>query len=183
MKSKNTAVIEIAKKYDGAGENEPVYLSTGVLARIVPVSAALLDEAQSSVPIPKVPTWYNKDKERDEENPNHPDYLAAIDTAERKRNMASIDVMIMFGVVLVDQNGDEVGAPKDNSWLSKLIFMDKRGVISLGDVDFDDELEREFIYKKYVAVGVPDIFMITRRVGIDEEEVQKALNSFRDNEA
>lgn len=176
----NAAIIEIAKNHNGSrGENVPIVLSTGVLALVIPVSASLLDEAMSSVPVPKVPLFKREDG-IEIENPDHPEYKQAVERAEVQRNMRSIDAMIMFGVILVDEDGNPTGAPADDGWIKKLRFMEKRGMVNLGDVDLKDEMEREFIYKKYIAVGAPDIFTITRKVGISEEEVQNALDSFRD---
>lgn len=178
----NVAIIEIAKNHNGSrGENVPIVLSTGVLALVIPVSASLLDEAMSSVPIPKVPIFKREDN-LEVENPDHPEYKAALERAETDRNMRSIDAMIMFGVILVDEDGNPTGAPADDEWLKKLRFMEKRGMVNLGEVDFGDEMEREFIYKKYIAVGAPDIFTITRKVGISEEDVQNALDSFRNQQ-
>ena len=173
--SKSPAVIvatESARK-----EAEVVTLSTGVRARIVPVAATLIDSAISHIKPPVVPEFYIEDKGRSEPNPNDPAYLAALRDYERQQSMASIDVMVLMGVELVDP------LPKDTSWIKKLQRLEKLGHISLADYDFDDELDAEFLYKRYIAVGNPDYALITQKMGVTEDDLRAAETSFPSDEA
>jgi len=158
------------------GHDGPVTLSTGVRARIVPVAATLLEEVAARIPAPEVPVWHNPDKDRDEPNPLHPRYIEAEAKANRDRGLAAIDAMVMFGVELVD------GLPDDDGWLDKLKFLEKKGLLSLDDYDVSDPVDKEFLYKRFIAVASADLALISRRSGITPEEIARAAGSFPGNE-
>jgi len=155
-------VVAVAREHrDASGDT---VLSTGVSAKLTPVSAALIDEVTSRIPNPNVPTWHNPDTGRDDPNPLHPDYVAALGEANRKRGMAALDAIIMFGVGLVEP-------VPDTGWEKKL----KR----LGmEVDVSDPDEREWSYKKYVAVGAADLNRLMALSGVSQEAVARAADSF-----
>ena len=55
-------------------------LSTGVKARLKPVSQSIIQDAVALCKEPRVPMWANPDKDgREEPNPLHPDYLEAVE--------------------------------------------------------------------------------------------------------
>lgn len=149
------------------GEKEKVTtLSTGIRAKILPVSASLIDEVTARVRDPKVPMWHDEEKGRDEPNPNDPNYQDALQDAQRERGVAAMDAMIMFGVELVDP------MPEDDKWIKRLKFV---GV----DVDNSDEIAKEFSYKKHIAVGAADLKMLTAASGITEEDIAEAERTFQ----
>jgi len=161
---KNNPAVITAKENNGKSDIE--VLSTGVSARIIPVSASLIQEVTSKIKEPKIPMWYNDDKGREEPNPNDPDYLAKLKQAETERGQAAMDAMIMFGIDLID------GVPNDKTWLKKLKFI---GI----EVNQDDEFELEFAYKKYIAVGNSDLMAVGRKAGITQEAISQAAKSFQ----
>lgn len=179
--SDDKTIVEIAKNHIHDGTTSLV-LSSGVRARIVPVAAGLLEEAQSSIKPPPVPKWFNPDKQKEEENPNDPSYLEALRELDAKRTRAALDILIMFGVVLLDENGDDTCAPEEGAWIGRLKWLERRGQIDLSGLDLSDDIDREFAYKKYVAVLAPDLNVVLRKSGFSEEDVQAALESFPDNE-
>ena len=138
--------------------------SSGVRAKLTPVSAALIDEVTSRIPNPNVPTWHNPDTGRDDPNPLHPDYVAALGEANRRRGMAALDAIIMFGVGLVEP-------VPDTGWEKKL---KRLGV----EVNVSDPDEREWSYKKYVAVGAADLNRLMALSGVSQEAVARAADSF-----
>jgi hypothetical protein len=164
---KRPAVI-VAEKLNGDTEDKVRTLSTGVRAILTPVSASLIDEVTAKVKDPKVPMWINEDKGREEPNPGNPDYIAALADAERERGKAAMDALVMFGVDLVD------GVPEDDSWLKKLQFLKV-----VEDRDDLSHMEREFAYKKFVAVSAADIGKITELSGISAEDVEDAEATFQ----
>lgn len=166
--------VSVAKKKHGAGD-DLITLSSGVEARIHPVTSALIEEAISLVEIPQPPKWYNADKDREEENPHDPTYLMKLEDAKRKQGVATIDTIIMLGVELID------GLPEDDKWIKQLKALDKMGRIDLSVYDLDDEFDREFVYKRYIAVSNDDILKVTNRSGLNEEGVDKASGKFPDN--
>jgi hypothetical protein len=173
---KSAPVIEVAKEQKVGGDSNIVVLSTGVKAKISAVASNLIDKVTARYPDPDVPMFYNEDKERDEPNPADPDYLKAKTEATKKRGEATIDAMILFGVELVD------GMPEDESWLTKLQYLEKIGQLDLSEYDLEDPMEREFIYKKLVVIGTDDIFKILTLSGVSEEAVRRQMESFQGEE-
>ena len=150
-------------------------LASGVRARLRSVPAPLIDSATSRIKDPKVPTFFNEEKGREEENPNHPDYISALDEANTRRGLAGMDVMIVVGVELLD------AVPEDEHWLPNLKMLERLGHLDLGGFDLKDTLDREFVYKKFVAVGQADYEVIARKSGVSVAEVDAADRSFQGN--
>jgi len=63
-----------------------------VRARVVPVSQAIIQDSMALIPEPRVPMWYNPEKEREEPNPADPDYLDALKAREREQYRVTFDV-------------------------------------------------------------------------------------------
>ena len=147
-------------------------LTTGIEGRIIPVGASLIDDVVASIPDPEVPTFFNEDKQREEENPLDPDYIAELEATERRRAIAAMETLLIFGFELKEM-------PDDDVWLPRLRFMEKRGHISLADYDLNDPLEKELVYKKYVAVGTMDLIRIGKKGGLSRRDVEEAARSFK----
>jgi hypothetical protein len=173
--SKSSPAVSTAKKVASRNNNRDITLPTGDEAVLMPVSASLIDAVTSEVKDPKPPMWYNKDADREEENFNHPDYIKGLEDAKRRRGIAALDAMVMFGIELVD------GVPEDDRWLQKLQFMAKRGMLSLDGYDLSDPLDKEFLYKRFVAVDNDTITLISEISGISGEEVAAVEESFPAN--
>ena len=168
--------VEKAKSLIAQGDElEVVTLSTGYRARIVPVGATLIDDIVATIKEPSVPKFFNKEKDREEENPMDPDYLAAVTAATDKRNRFALDAMIMFGMELVD------GLPKDDNWIKKLKYLEKKGALNLSEFDFDDPFEREYLFKRFIAAGTVDIIRIGQKAGLSAAAVEEAARSFKSN--
>jgi hypothetical protein len=150
-----------------------ITLSTGVRARIRPVSATLLDEVSQMVPAPEVPKQFIESKGREELNPLDPAYQQAVKDADRQRGLKTTEALIMFGIELVD------GMPPEAEWLPKLAYMQKRGLLDLTRFDLDDLLEVELVYKLYVAVSGADLMYVSMASGLTEKEVAEAMTSFQ----
>lgn len=161
------AVVVAEKMADKSHEDKVITLSTGVLAILSPVSASLIDEVTARVKDPEVPMWMNDDKGREEPNPSDPRYLAGLEEAERLRGKAAMDALVMFGIQLVDP------IPDDDEWLIKLKYL---GVVEDKELS---AMEREFAYKKYIAVSATDIGKITGMSGISSEELDQAEATFQ----
>ena len=151
-----------------------ITLSTGVRARLVPVATGLLDDVQSRIKDPRVPIWKNPEKEGvEEENFSDPAYIEALGEARKKRGEAMMEAMLLFGVELIDP------VPADEEWLPKLRLMERRGMLDLGGYDVTDPLEREFIYKRWIAVAGGDYRKLTEVCGLTSAGVEAAEDSFR----
>jgi hypothetical protein len=176
--SEKAAVKETAKRIaQGQGSDGIVTLSTGVRVELHPVSSSLVEEMKSSVSMPQVPVVYIEAKDREEENPNDPTYIAAVEEASLKRSDAMFDALVTFGVDLVD------GLPEDSTWLKKLRLLEKRGLLDLSGFDLEDEFDLEFLYKRYVAVAGADLQIIGGLHGFRPLEVARARSMFLGDEA
>lgn len=167
---KDQAVIEVAKEEAESGQNDAVYtLSSGVRVRLLSVSPGLISDVQSRVKFPEVPKFYNENKDRWEENPNHPAYLAEVQRAREEQGMAAMRAMCMFGFELVD------GLPEDDTWIRKLELVNPELKI-----DRNDAIELEFYYKQFVAVGSQTDYMLLAKVmGVTEEAIAQAEATFQ----
>lgn len=173
------AVAEAKARRDGKKVKigEETELSTGVRVKLKRVPQGLIEEVVNRVKDPKVPVYFDPEKEREMPNPSDPDYLNAKAQAERDRSVAAIETIVLFGIELLD------GLPEDDDWLTKLKFMARRGLFDIDEYDLDDPLDKEFLYKRYIALSDEDFIMISSTVSgaIDEEEIRKARQSFRDD--
>jgi hypothetical protein len=165
-KEKNP-VVAVAQKIDGE-DNEIEVLSTGYRAKIIPVSASLIDQVTAQIKDPPVPMWANESKGIDEPNPNDPAYIEALEDAGRKRGMAAMDAIIMFGVDLLDP------IPEGHTWIRKLQIL---GIAP--EMDENDEIEREFNFKKFVAVAAEDVSLVAQKSGISGEDIEEAERTFQ----
>jgi hypothetical protein len=159
-KEKNTKVVEVT-------------LSTGVRARIKTVAASLIDKVTSRLVEPEVPMEMNPDKQREEANPLSPKYLAAMREYNKARGEAAIEAMVMFGVELLDE------IPPDSEWLDQLQVLAKHDRLDLSKFDLQNPIEKEYLYKIFIAVGTPDLALVMASAGIPTEAMNRAADSFQ----
>jgi hypothetical protein len=162
--------IRVAKTF--SAEKDVVTLSSGYQAYIRPVPSKLLDEVASAVQDPDVPKQFIEAKGRDEYNPMDPAYLRQLRAANRSRGIRITEALIMFGIDLVEP------VPPSDEWLPRLLYMAKRGALNLDEFDFGDPLDREFVFKCYVAVAATDMMYVSRASGLTEPEVAVAMAGF-----
>jgi hypothetical protein len=171
--SEKAKIKDTAKKLaSGQGESQIVTLSTGVVVELTPVSSSLVEEMKSSIKMPPVPVVWIEAKEREEENPNDPRYIDAVQDVERRRADAIFDALCTFGVELVD------GLPDDDLWIKKLRLLERRGVLDLSGFDLENEFDLEFLYKRYVAVAGTDLQLISGLHGFRPMEVARQRAMF-----
>lgn len=171
--------VQVAKNLRSNVPVEPIKLSTGYWARIHPVSAPLIDEAAARVPTPKPPMVFVDDKGREEENPLDPDYMRELERLDVERSMASIDVIIMMGVELTNEDGTPYEIDANGHWRKQLNMLAKMGHVNLGRYDMEDPDELEFVFKKYIATATADIPMLASFSGMDAGEIEDAVKTFR----
>lgn len=173
-----TAAVDVAKRRRSEKKDLGTIftLSTGIRVRIVPVAAHLIDEAMFEVKDPLVPKQ-DLGKGREEPNPMDPEYRQALSDAEHARGIAASDTLIFMGVELVD------GMPEDDDWLKKLKFLERLGHFkALKEFNMDDEIDREFVFKKYYAISARDIPLIGNASGMSQEEIDLAVRGFQGDE-
>lgn len=161
-------------------DGETVTLSTGVKVLLKPISPLILQDINSSerLQFPDPPevevevTVGGEKRTRLERNANDPAYRRKVREISNARGTAALEAMIL-NLELVD------GVPDDAEWMPRLKYMQKRGYVDLDEYDMEDEWDRKFVYKRYVAVGTPDIQLLTDALGITEERIAQAAESFR----
>lgn len=174
MDKQKSAAVQVAKE-KAASEEKITTLSTGVRAILVPVAASLIQAVTSKIKDPEIPMWHDPDKDRDVPNSTDPTYLKQIQEASEARAMAAVDASVMFGIELVDDI-------PDNGWDKKLQYLERLGHLNLTEFDFSDELDRDFLYKRYIAVGSDDLIKIARMGGLQPDDLDAADASFPSEE-
>lgn len=171
MSERNPA-IAVAKD---VRESREITLPDGVRVRIVPVSAALIEAVVSKIKDPPVPVIHDDEKGVDIQNPGSPEYLAELTSVSRARSAASVDAMLLFGIEI----SEETPIPPEGKWLKRLAYLEKLGHLDLSRFDLKDEVDVEFLYKRYIVANAEVLTAITSVSGVSEEEIAEAETSFR----
>lgn len=174
--NKRSPAVDIARRRQSEQDGVTT-LSTGVRVRLRPIPPGTMQEARASIAPPRVPKWVNPDKDREEDNPNDPEYLAALAECNRQRIQVIQEVALMFGLELVD------GVPEGDAWTRNLEWLGRKGRIDLRGYDLSDPLDREFLYKKHCALGDQDWQIVIRQMGVTSAEVDEAADNFRGDDS
>lgn len=163
---------------DNASENGTVAVSTGVVFRIVDVPTLAFDQIKKKLAQerPKVPVTYIVDKDREESNPNDPDYLAAMEMYDARMAEELIDMAMILGTE-IGEIPKGFPSPTDDSWTKKLVVL---GI----EVPPATEKERRYLawMKLCAAPTLKDIQALIlascRGAGVTEEDVVDASAVF-----
>lgn len=150
---------------------QPFESSTGVTITLKAAPALLVQQAVSSVKAPPIPTQEIDGKVV--KNELHPDYQKALEEWELKRSMASIDAMVLFSVGLPE------GLPKDENWIKQLKYFEKLGHFELNGYDLNDEDDKEFVYKRYMALGKAELDAVGILNGVSQEDIDSFSDTFQ----
>lgn len=169
--------IEADEEPDGP---QTVTISNGLILRIKPVPPYLVQRASEGIERPQVPTVYNEEKEREEENPLHPDYEAAVEAWQLKVADAAGKVMLGAGTE-VHYLPDGMDGPDADGWIETVEYF---GVT----FDHNSKMARYITWLTCYALPTAiDLQAATAAVaattGIAEGEVQASLDSFRNRAA
>lgn len=157
--------------------DDGVIKKNGLRIRIESVPVNLLDDVTSRIKDPRPPMVMIESKGREEPNESDPQYLEDLQEAENTRNRAVMDAMVLFGIELLD------GLPEDGNWIKKLKYMERLERLDLSNYDLDDELDKEFLYKRYIIADADVIRLISEASGVSPREIEKIEGSFPDNQA
>lgn len=127
-------------------------LSTGYRVKVGDISFFEIQEIATSLDYPPPPRIQDPDSDRVIENKDDPEYVRQCEAIDFKRGMLVLDAALI-GVILVD------GLPSDTEWLDMLKFKIKRGTVKT-DLNLDNEIEKEYAFKKYVAFKSPEDWLI-----------------------
>lgn len=151
-------------------------LTSGVRVLINSISNFEIQEMSMSIADPPPPIIRDPETGRDFENVDDPNYIKAKYATDIKRGLLTLDA-VLIGVELVD------GLPDDSEWIPVLNFKAKRGIIDISDLDFNNPIEKEFAYKKYVAfVDKADWELLQSKIDAGKEAASKADAMFPSNE-
>ena len=92
----------------------------------------------------------------------------ASDGDEVKGGAAILDTIAMFGIEIINM-------PESDGWLKRLRLLEKRGHIDLSKYDLDNDIEREFVFVRYVFMTAADILSIGEMIGAQRQDMKKAL--------
>jgi hypothetical protein len=166
--------VTAAKKKESIVDADNIYTSKGgIRVRIHTINQLLIEEAVNELQEPKVPVIIDEDKGYTIENPDSPQYKRDMEAFERKQYMATLDAALLWGIELLDP------IPDDDTWIKKLRFFSKRNPqVNIDQYDMDEPIEREFVYKKFVAINTDELVNLMDMIveGVSEEDKEKARN-------
>jgi hypothetical protein len=105
------------------GEEEVVTLSTGVELRIRSVPKNFLYAVTNRFERPKIPTYFNEGKGREEENPDYPDYQDAVEKYIAEIANASNDVVLLRGTQ-IEKIPEGFPGPDSEQWIEEMEALD-----------------------------------------------------------
>lgn len=154
----------------------------GVQLRLRSVSPFLVLEAQKRIVKPTEPMWYNEAKSREEPNPLDPAYVRAVDDYNTKMAELVNDTYLANGVTLLPNQQLPENIPDIDSedWAEGIKY-------SLGADVPSNGIGRRVLWLKYcVVTHVEDLGDLIAAISVasglvSEEQVQQAVESFRDN--
>lgn len=174
------SIAEALHSDNGQSEMGVVLLSTGVKLRLKKFPKMVIPDVLKAVDDkhggrPKVPTVFLKDKGREEENPDDPDYQAAVQAYQMRQAAVINDALIMRGTELLSCPKGVKGM-NDPDWLALEQASETPGL--------DNEYVRYLTWVKHVAAlddeDVRKIIQeVGRLIGISEADVSEAVKSVR----
>jgi hypothetical protein len=177
------AADEAAVAEGGAEQpTERITLRTGIVLALVPLSPRAIRDAGDRLPRPQVPMVWNESKQKDEENPDHPQYKADVQQWQFETTEASLKFAVALGTRPEFIPDDRYGHD-DDRWIEEIEQVHE----VLGQTPPPLRREGKGRYLDWVlwyAVGSDeDNFKLSRILLATtvptEEEVMRALNAFR----
>lgn len=151
--------------------------SNGTKVRFMMVPYMLMETIAQEIPEPAVPTFFNKTKGIEQENPNDPAYIQELQKVQELRQRATLDTLLYVGVELEDE------IPPLAEWKKDLDRIDKStNGTALEGYDLRKERDLDILYKRYfVLVSVADIAAMYENCTVSWEAIKRQLKKFRDN--
>ena len=160
---------------NGAAPDE-VTLANGVRLKLRSVPPLFVRKAVSHLERPKPPRVHLEEKGREEENPNDPDYIAALEEYGQKTFDAGANVMLAMGVSVLEVP-DGMSKPEDEDWVE---LLEAAGF----EPDVHTEAARRLSWLSYYAITsehdvIKIVLGVSRLTGVGEQEVAAAMEGFR----
>ncbi|KKM90669.1 hypothetical protein LCGC14_1236230 [marine sediment metagenome] len=157
------------------GEEQIVTLSTGVELKVSSVPKNFLYAVTSKFERPKVPTYFNEGKGREEENPDDPDYQEALDQYIVEIANASNNVVLLRGTQ-IERIPEGFPGPDSKEWIEEMEALDLPMI--------NNSRVRYLAWVKGMAAPLDeDITLlmeeIGRLTGVTEADVADAVDRFQ----
>lgn len=149
----------------------------GIQFQLKKVSRLIMVDALQKLEVPKAPTVFLEEKGRTEENPNDPDYIAALDMHRFKRSTLAIEIYFALGTAVIFLP-DGIQDPASIEWADE--------VKEFTNLEIPDSGRRRYLsWMKYYALVDEDQGDLLSAViafsgGVTNNEVEQAGESFRD---
>jgi hypothetical protein len=158
-------------------DNPTVELSSGVILNVNKINSTILINLSRKYDRPRPPIWHNPDLDRDEENPEHPQYKIDLAKWEGDISLSMMDTMIGMGTT-IKSIPEAYQLPASDEW--------REQVESSTGFTISDKPTRRYIdWVRYYAANDDDIAEIINAVGrmsgVSEKDVAVATENFRDN--
>lgn len=157
-----------------------VTTSTGAVVKVLETPAHLLQRVWEKYPEPKVPQQTIKEGDREwvEDNPDDPDYLAAVEARTLNVYSASSNIILLKGIEVVSLPEGVSDFDHDKAWIEEYEVM-------MLDIP-ESRAARYLEWIRYrVAPRIDDLAAIqdaeSKALGVTKEAVDAAEASFRDN--
>jgi hypothetical protein len=150
----------------------------GLIFKLRKMSRMALVEAGRKVIDPKVPVVWIEDKQRNEPNPNDPDYREELSRAAWVRSTTIVNTCLVLGTKLLHQP-EELDALDSQEWLEQLDF--------IGIAVPEGKYSRYAAWVRYYALDddeLTDLVIHVQRFNgvVTEQDVQQAAEEFKSSE-
>jgi hypothetical protein len=150
-------------------------LSSGIVLALRDVPPLAVRQANLAIPIPDPPSVYIEDRDRHEDNPSDPDYLAAVEDRDTIVYQAGVNVALVMGTSC-ESVPDGHFRPEEDGWIEEL---DAGGI----PVDTSTEARRYLNWLHLYALRTSDdlrrvTYSALVRAGLLEAEIAAAVASF-----
>ena len=169
-------VIEAEERASISENGRPqILLSSGVILNLTSVPKTFIYEATRAFKRPKIPTYLNEEKGREEENPGDPDYLEALEMYAADVANAATDVALLRGTSIQEIPDDVIG-PDSDEWIQEMEV--------LGLPMRDNPRARYMTWIKAIAAPLDNdinglLEEVGRLTGVSESDVADAVERFR----
>lgn len=180
MVSKQTAAILDSVNKETTEEPDIFVAESGVVLKLKKVNGLIISELGRKIKEPRVPKVYIEDKGREEENPNDPDYLEALQDVAHQRAMLTIDTYYALGTE-PKSIPENIKAIEDTDWSEDLAVIGLE-VPTSGRGRYLAWL-KYYILTQEEALGSLLIKCTRYSGGVTEEDVEAATATFRNNAA
>ena len=176
---KAMAAIKGISEAMSAAAPDRIELSNGIVLGTKRMPPGIIRRLMQALPEPTVPVVPIAEKDgREEENPNDPDYLRALEACYNARIEASMMATITFATYLVSVP-EGMQRPEDDEWVEE---MQRVGI----EPKVETPLGRYIEWLQLYALAGSDDWTRTGmaaavRAGVLEQDVLDAVNYFRDN--